>query len=110
MKYALLIYANGAREAYEQLPEEERQAITAEYMAIRQLPAAVGGAQLQPGATTVHGDVVTDGPFTETKDVLGGFYLVEAGSDDEALDIARRIPVLRLGGAVEIRPLVEAQS
>jgi hypothetical protein len=109
MKYALLIYGNGAREAYDRLGEDERRSITAEYMAIRQLPATVGGEQLAPDAKTVVDGSVTDGPYTETKDVLGGFYLVDAADDEAALEIARQIPVLRLGGAVEIRPLVEVQ-
>jgi hypothetical protein len=48
-----------------------------------------------------------DGPFTETKEVLGGYYLVEADDLDTAIEIASRIPAARLGGAVEVRPLVE---
>jgi len=82
-------------------------------MAISDEPTTVGGAQLQPGATatTVRVEngstLTTDGPFAETKDVLGGFFLVEADDIDAALDVAARIPAARLGGAVEVRPLVE---
>ena len=54
-------------------------------------------------ATTVRNDVVTDGPFVETKEVLGGFYLVEAEDLDEAIDIAKHVPA-RFGG-VEVRPI-----
>jgi len=63
-------------------------------------------------ATTVRktGDevTVTDGPFAETKEVLSGFYLVEAASPEEAMEIAKRIPTLsRMGGAIEVRQIVE---
>jgi hypothetical protein len=51
--------------------------------------------------------LTTDGPFTETKEVLGGFYLFEADGIDAALDVASRIPAARMGGAVEVRPIVE---
>ena len=96
-------------------PDETRSnpEITAEYMAIAELPGTVGGAELQPAATatTVRvengGTVTTDGPFAETKEVLGGFYLFEADGLDAALDVAARVPAARLGGAVEVRPLVE---
>ena len=105
MTYMLLIYT----------PDETRSnpEITAEYMAIAELPGTVGGAELQPAATatTVRvengGTVTTDGPFAETKEVLGGFYLFEADGLDAALDVAARVPAARLGGAVEVRPLVE---
>jgi hypothetical protein len=105
VKYALLIYTSE-----EGQPDPE---ITAEYMAISGLPGTVGGAQLQPSATatTVRVEngstLTTDGPFAETKEVLGGFYLFEADNLDEALDVAARIPAARMGGSVEVRPLVE---
>ena len=51
--------------------------------------------------------LTTDGPFAETKEALGGFYLIEADDLDAALEIAARIPAARMGGAVEVRPLVE---
>lgn len=106
MKYALLIYANesGGR------PDPE---VTAEYMAISEAPGTVGGAQLQPTgtATTVRVEdgstLTTDGPFVETKEALGGFFLIEADDLDAALDVAARVPAARMGGAVEVRPLVE---
>ena len=113
MKYALLIYANDAREHFDLLPEDEQRAIMGEYMAIAELPGMFGGAQLQPAstATTVragNGDsLTTDGPFAETKEVLGGFYLFEADDLDAALDVAARVPAARMGGSVEVRPLVE---
>ncbi len=113
MKYALLIYTNGASDEYERLTADEQKAITAEYFAIAELPGAVGGAQLQPvsAATTVrvqNGETLTtDGPFAETKEALGGFYLFEADDLDTALEVAARIPAARMGGSVEVRPLVE---
>jgi hypothetical protein len=113
MKYALLIYGNDAREAFDRLPEAEQQAILGEYFAIRQSPGVYGGEQLQPAetATTVRVQdgqtLTTDGPFAEMKELFGGFYLLEADDLDAALDVAARIPAARMGGAVEVRPIVE---
>ncbi|HXR72284.1 YciI family protein [Actinocrinis sp.] len=61
---------------------------------------------LQPTttATSVRGDVVTDGPFAETKEVLGGYYLIDAADLDQALAIAKLVPVLK--GGVEVRPIM----
>ena len=113
MKYLLQIYPPTTREEFERLPAEEQQAIVDEYLAIGQSPEVVGGDQLQPveTATTVrveNGEVLlTDGPFVDAKEHLGGYCLVEADDLDVALEIAARIPAARMGGAVEVRPLVE---
>src|SRR5262249_39757052 len=113
MKYLLQIYPSGAREAFERLPADEQQAILEEYLAIGQSPEVIGGEQLQPveTATTVrvqNGEaLLTDGPFVDAKEHLGGYCLVEADDLDVALEIAARIPAARMGGAVEVRPLVE---
>jgi hypothetical protein len=113
MKYLLQIYPDGANEEFERLPADEQQAIREEYAAIGQLPEVIGGEQLQPveTATTVRvqdGEMLlTDGPFVDAKEHLGGFGLVEADDLDAALEIAARIPAARMGGAVEVRPLVE---
>jgi hypothetical protein len=113
MKYALLIYSSEAPERFNQLPPEQQEAILGEYFAISKLPGTYAGEQLQPTstATTVRVDngqtLTTDGPFTETKEALGGFYLFEADNLDAALEVAARIPAARMGGAVEVRPLVE---
>ena len=113
MKYALLIYSDEAVNTFETLSEPEQNAILGEYMAISASPATVAAQQLQPGttATTVrvaNGDTLTtDGPFAETKEVLGGFYLVDVADLDAALEIAASIPAARMGGSVEVRPVVE---
>jgi hypothetical protein len=113
MKYMLLIYSTEAREEFDALAEEEQNAIFAEYMAIQDEPDVLGGDQLQPTdtATTVrvaNGETLTtDGPFSETKEVLGGYYMLEADNLDRALEVAARIPAARMGGAIEVRPLVE---
>jgi hypothetical protein len=112
MNYLLQIYT-GEATAWEQLSESEQEAVTQEYMGIMQTPGITGGAQLQdPGsATTVRVQdgrtLTTDGPFPETKEALGGYYLLTAEDLDQAIEIAGRIPAARLGGAVEVRPVVE---
>jgi hypothetical protein len=113
MKYLLQIYAGAATTEFAQLSAHEQEAIVGEYLAIGQSPAVIGGEQLQPveTATTVrvqNGEtLLTDGPFVDAKEHLGGFYLVEADDLDAALEIAARIPAARMGGAIEVRPLVE---
>jgi hypothetical protein len=113
MKYMCLIY--DAEGVWDGLPEDERNAVYEEYGAFTQSlhdsGAYVSADQLQPiaTATTVrvrNGEtLVTDGPFAETKEQLGGYYLVEAKDVDEALKIAERIPSARYG-SVEVRPVV----
>ena len=111
MKYVLLIYDDPNE--WSKVPQEDYPKLYEEYGAIAQLPNTTGGAQLQPVATArsvrvENGKpVVTDGPFAETKEVLGGFYVLEAGSQAEAEEIAARIPSARMGGTVEVRPVVE---
>jgi hypothetical protein len=114
MNYLLQIYPPpGAREELERLPAAERHAFVDEYLAILRSPGVVGGEQLQPveTATTVRVEngemLLTDGPFLDAKEHLGGYCLVEADDLDVALEIAARIPAARMGGAVEVRPLVE---
>jgi hypothetical protein len=113
MQYALLIHEKPG--VYEALSDEERKAITDEYWALREHPDIVGGASLQPtsAATTLREDdgklLVTDGPFADTKEVFAGFYLLEAANLDAALAIAEKVPAVRLGGSVEVRPLREGR-
>jgi hypothetical protein len=114
MKYLLLIYGEDGN--WEGKSDDERQAMYAEYGALvghlTERGKMVGGDELQPAstATTVRvrgGEtMVTDGPFAETKEALGGYFVVEAESLDEALEIAARIPTAR-EGSIEVRPVVE---
>ena len=111
MQYALLIY--GSSESWERLSPEERETQMHEYMALGQRAETKGGADLGDlaSATTVRVDngetLTTDGPFAETKEYLGGFYLVECNDLDEAIALAAKIPAARTGGAIEVRPVVE---
>ena len=111
MKYALLIY--GSDEEWESRSEEERAAIYKEYFALSEERRRVRRRRAAAGrrsATTVRlrdGETLTtDGPFAETKEVLGGLYLLEAANLDDAIAFAARIPAARYG-AIEVRPLVE---
>jgi hypothetical protein len=111
MQYMLLVYDDP--KAWPELSEEEYGKIYGEYAAVAQNAATKHSAQLKgvDEAKTVrvrNGDtLVTDGPFAETKETLGGYYLVDAGSVDEALELAAKIPSARLGGSIEVRPIVE---
>ena len=114
MQYMLLIYDD--EKLWAGLSEAERGSVMQEYFTftqgLRDSGAYVDGAPLQPTstATTVRlreGDqLVTDGPFAETKEQLGGFYLIEAESIDEAIAHAAKIPSARLG-SIEVRPVLE---
>ena len=111
MKYAMLIHEKPGY--VEALAEDEQKAVFAEYMALAEDPRARGGAQLQPieTAATVRVQdgrtLTTDGPYADTKEAFGGYYVFEADNLNEAIELAARIPAARLGGAVEVRPLVE---
>ena len=107
MRYALLIYENPG--AHDGRSDEERAAITREYMGMYDDTRVKSGAHLRPieTATVVREDVVTDGPFADTKEFFGGFFLIDAEDLDAALEIAKRVPAQRFGGAVEVRPIVE---
>jgi hypothetical protein len=113
MKYALLIAAPPEAGTPETLGEAEYQKALGEYLAIAGRPDVTVGGQLQPveTATTVRVQdertLTTDGPFADTKEVLGGFFLLDADNIDDAIQVASQIPAARLGGCVEIRPLVE---
>jgi hypothetical protein len=113
MKYLLQIYDDAALHEFERRSPEEQDAILREFAAISESPGVLGGEQLQPveTSTTVRAKdgqtLLSDGPFIDAKEHLGGFYLIEADELDEALEIAARIPVVRFGGAVEVRPVLE---
>jgi hypothetical protein len=111
VKYMLLVYDNP--DNWTDITEEQMKGLYAEYAAVSNNPATVSGAQLSPvdTAKTIrikNGETLTtDGPFAETKEHLGGYYLVEADSIDDAVKIGAQIPSARLGGSVEVRPLVQ---
>jgi hypothetical protein len=114
MKYMLLIQSGGpVWERFNAMTEEEQNAILREYLALADTPGVLAGHQLQPAdtATTVRVDdgrtLTTDGPFIEAKEELGGYFLYEADNLDAAIDMAARIPAARMGGAVEVRPVME---
>ena len=114
MRYAILIYVDPA--TYEGVSEAENQAEMGEYYALgpsfRERGWEVSGEALQPveTATTVrirNGKVLTtDGPFAETKEHLGGFYLVDCENLDEAMEFAKAVPDVKRG-SIEIRPVVD---
>ena len=110
MQYAVMIYASP--DQIDGLSEAEREAVLADYQALVADERCVQAVQLQPAETATSVRVVggrmlaTDGPFADTKEVLGGLCLIEAANLDEVLEMAERIPAARLGGVVEVRPVV----
>jgi hypothetical protein len=119
MKYMLLIQFGDAPtpdspEKWEGLSEDEQKAIYGAYQEINETPGVTpSGVQLQPAeaATTVRVQdgktLVTDGPFVTIKEALAGWLMFEADNIDAAIELASRIPAARMGGAVEVRPVVE---
>jgi hypothetical protein len=113
MKYLLQIYPGPALAEFERLSADEQDAIVEEFDVIGQSPGVIGGERLRPveTATTVRVEdgqtLLSDGPFVDAKEHLGGFLLVEADDLDEALEIAARVPTARMGGAIEVRPVME---
>jgi hypothetical protein len=114
MKYLCLIYEN--EKNWETMPPADGEAIMNEYFAftegIRRSGQYVAGEALQPTATATtvrvrNGKVsTTDGPFAETKEQLGGFYLIDAKDLNDAIQVASRIPSARLG-SIEVRPVMD---
>ena len=114
MQYLLMIYDED--KVWEKMPEAERNAVYAEYgaytTALQESGALLGANQLQPTQTakTVRADngqkVVTDGPFAETKEQLGGYYLVDAESLDAAVAWAHKLEPVA-DGSIEVRPVME---
>ena len=118
MKYMLLIHQGDTPtprdpDAWARLSEDEQQQVYSDYMAINQTPGVSPGVHMQPPetATTVRVEdgraLTTDGPFVAVKEALGGYLFLEADDLDAAIELASRIPAARMGGAVEVRPLVE---
>ena len=117
MKYMLLIHQGSTptppSDAWDSLSDDERGAIYSAYKAISATPGVSPGLQLQPPetATTVRVQdgrtLTTDGPFVELKEAIGGYLLFEAADLDAAIELAARIPAAAMGGAIEVRPIVE---
>ncbi len=113
MQYLILIY--GDEQAWARASQQDRQKMHADHMAygkeMTEKKVMLGGAQLAPttSATTLRlgggKPVATDGPFAETKEQLGGYYLIECANLDEAIKWAGRCPSIQ-NGAIEVRPLI----
>ena len=108
MKYAFLLYEDETRWAT--MAEPERTALIEQHMAYAGALAGAGkmiaGEPLEPAKTarTLKAGAVADGPYADTKEQLGGFYVIEAADEAEALDWARKCPLME-GGALEIRTI-----
>ncbi|MEX2613386.1 MAG: YciI family protein [Gaiellaceae bacterium] len=116
MKYMLLIHQGATptpgSDEWESLSEDEKGAVYGAYKALNETPGVSPGLQLQPPetATTVRVQdgktLTTDGPFAEIKEAIGGYLMFEADDLDAAIELASRIPAARMGGAIEVRPIV----
>jgi len=118
MKFMLLIHQGTTPtpqdpDAWAQLSEEEQRAVYTDYKALNETPGVTSGVQMGPPetATTVQVQdgktLTTDGPFVEMKEALGGYLFFDAGDLDAAIQLASQIPAARMGGAIEVRPVVE---
>ena len=117
MKYMLLIHQGTTplpgSDEWDRLSQDDQNAVYAAYGAINQTPGFSPGVQMQPPetATTVRVQdgktLTTDGPFAELKEAIGGYGFFEADDLDAAIEIASKIPAASMGGAIEVRPLVE---
>jgi hypothetical protein len=118
MKYMLLIHQGTTptpgSDAWERLSQAEQGAVYAAYKSLNETPGFTpADVQMQPPetATTVRVEdgrtLVTDGPFAELKEAIGGYCFFEAEDLDAAIELASRIPAASMGGAIEIRPIVE---
>ena len=100
-------------DAWEQLSAEEQGAVYSAYKSLNETPGVTPGLQMDSPetATTVRVQdgktLTTDGPFAELKAAIGGYFFFEADDLDAAIELAARVPAARMGGAVEVRPIVE---
>ena len=108
-KYMLILFEKGGE--YDSMsPEEYQKEFEAHGKWMEELGERyVSGEPLEPPALTVRGKekVVTDGPFVEAKELVGGFYIIKAESLAEAAEISKGCPVLRLGGSIEVREIMK---
>jgi hypothetical protein len=113
MKFLLQVRFNGTGNMIGELPAQEQQKVTAEFEAIRRSPGVLDGNQLQAASTAATVRVkdgqpqVTKGAAVEAGSELDGYYIYDAPDLDAATAFAARIPVARLGGTVEVRPMLE---
>ncbi|MGO9319849.1 MAG: YciI family protein [Solirubrobacteraceae bacterium] len=117
MKYMLLIHHGTTptppSAEWDALPKDQKSAIYGAYKAINETPGVTPGVWMQPPetATTVRvadgRTLTTDGPFAEVKEAIGGYLFFEADDLDAAIELAARIPAASMGGAIEVRPLVQ---
>jgi hypothetical protein len=117
MKYMLIINQGTTptpqTDGWDRLSDEEKRQIADDYKAVSSTSGVTPGEWLSPPetATTVRVEdgktLTTDGPFVETKEAIGGYLMFEAEDLDAAIELAARIPAARLGGAIEVRPIVE---
>jgi hypothetical protein len=118
MKYMLLIHQQDAPtprapDEWAKLSPEEQRQVFQDYRAVSEAPGVTPGLELDEPetATTVRvqdgSPIITDGPFAEMKEAIGGYLFFEADNVEAALALAARIPAARLGGAFEVRPIVE---
>jgi hypothetical protein len=118
MKYMLMIHQGTTPtpldpEAWAALSDEEQQSIHEAYGALNATPGVTPGEGLQPPETATTVRVVdgvtmsTDGPFVDTKEALNGYLIYEADDLDAAIELAAKIPAARLGGAIEVRPIMQ---
>ncbi len=117
MKYVLLIHQGAGavpgNEAWEKLTNEQREQVYADYQALNETPGVTPNDMRLDSpetATTVRVEggetLTTDGPFVSVKEALGGWLTYEADDLDAAIELASRIPAARMGGGIEIRPVV----
>ena len=118
MRYMLLIHQGStptprSPDEWAKLSEADQQAVFADYKALNETPGVTPGVQMDDPetATTVRVEdgktLTTDGPFVELKEAIGGYLFFEADDLDAAIELAARIPAARMGGAIEVRPIVE---
>jgi hypothetical protein len=117
MKYMLLIHQGTTplpgTDEWEALSTEQKQAVYGAYKAINETPGVSAGLRMESPetATTVRVEdgrtLTTDGPFAELKEAIGGYLFFDGDDLDAAIELASRIPAASMGGAIEVRPIVE---
>ena len=115
MQYMMLIHQGTTptprTEGWDTLSQDEQAAVYAGYKALNETPGVTPGLGLQSPdtGTTVRvreGEtLITDGPFAELKEAIGGYFIFEGDDLDAAIEVAAKVPAARMGGAVEVRPI-----